>query len=190
MITWKGVRDYSQHMNRQEVTKVWCSNATGSWGHAACFTNSISSSGALPWERLGRWAPSSSTWGCRPPATFFHVLTMFSHVLALVLSTTAAPQSSLCWQPTENLIKSWSFHASSSVYLFIVKCHLADSTLNATVHVQQHGEEVLQRDFPTDTFLLTYLCPIAWSCYIFISIITNTITIVLRTLAPQTVSQE
>lgn len=115
---------------------------------------------------------------------------MLSHVLAPVLSITAAPQSSLCWQPTENLIKSWSFHASSSVYLFIVKCHLADSTLNATVHVQQHGEEVLQRDFPTDTFSLTYLCPIAWSCYMFINIITTTVTISLGTLALQTVSQE
>lgn len=111
---------------------------------------------------------------------------MFSHVLTPFLSTAAAPWSSLCWQPTENLIKSQSFHASSSVYLFIVKCHLADSTLNATVHVQRHGEEVLQRDFPTDAFSLTYLCPIAWSCYMFINIITTVITIGLGTLALQT----
>lgn len=73
-------------------------------------------------------------------------------------------------------------------YLFTVKCHLADSTLNATVHVQQHGEEVLKRNFPTDTFSLTYLCPIAWSSYMFINIITTIITISLGTLALQTVS--
>lgn len=158
--------------------------------HIVRCTDLISRGAALPWERLDLWAPSSSTWGCEPPAASHHLLTMFSHILALFVSTTAAPRSSLCWQPTENLIKSWSFHASSSVYLFLVKCHLADSTPNAAVHVQQHGEEVLQRDFPTDTFSLTYLCPTAWSCYMFINIITATTTIGLGTLALQTVSQE
>jgi len=62
--------------------------------------------------------------------------------------------------------------------------------LNATVHVQQHGEEVLQRDIPADTFSLTYLCPIAWSYYMFINIITTTITVSLGILALQTVSQQ
>lgn len=74
---------------------------------------------------------------------------------------------------------------------FTVKCHLADSSmLNATVHVHQHGEEVLQRDFPADTFSLTYLCPMAWSSYMFIDIITSTVTISLGSLAHWTVSQE
>lgn len=62
--------------------------------------------------------------------------------------------------------------------------------LNATVHVQQHGEEVLQRDFPADTFSLTYLCPMAWSSHMFIDIITSTVTISLGSLAHPEVSQE
>lgn len=61
--------------------------------------------------------------------------------------------------------------------------------LNATVHVHQHGEEVLQRDFPADMFSLTYLCPMAWSSYV-IDIITSTVTISLGSLAHWTVSQE
>lgn len=139
-----------------------------------CATDPVSSSMALPLGRLDPSAPSSPTGDQGPPATSHHILTMLT-IPTPFLSTTAAPWSCPCWQPTENLIKSWLF---VSWQLFRVSFH---SERSPSWQQAQHnhacaaaGRGSSPKGFP-NRYIFTYLT-LPWSCYMFINIITTTIT--------------
>lgn len=148
-----------------------------------CFTNSS----FLWWDTvLGEARPLSPL--------VFH--------LGMLFPTTFLPRSvtsSLLLSASECTVLATNWKSNK---ILIISCQLFNIFFHSKMSSgwQQHAEcscacaaawwGSSPEGFPRDTLSLACLCPLAWSSYMFIDIITSTITISLGSLAHWTVSQE